>query len=78
MRLTYVQAFETISNFCFANELGDAVVRVLQNAMQEKDWHEKSELVDLIARQVARETADGKDDVWSDWSVGQKSFSLSH
>ena len=66
-REEYARGFELIANYCYANELGDAVAAVLHDAVQEKNWHEQTELVDLITMQIEKDIAGGKEDVWSSW-----------
>lgn len=66
-RAEYAQSFDVVSEFCYAKGLDDAVAAVLRDAMQDRLWHESKELVGLIAKCVAKETAQGKKDVWDNW-----------
>lgn len=65
----YAKVFDAVAEFCYVKGLGDVVVAVLRDAMQDKHWHESKDLVSLIAAYVAKESAEGKEDVWSSWYV---------
>lgn len=63
----YAKVFEEVSEFCYVNGLGDVVAAELRDAMQKESWHESKELVGLLARYVAKVTAEGQSDAWGSW-----------
>ncbi|KAH7068099.1 hypothetical protein BKA63DRAFT_106173 [Paraphoma chrysanthemicola] len=66
-REQYAKVFATVSDYCYANNMAGVVAKLLQESIQDKHWIDSQRLVGLVARHVSRETADGKEDVWSSW-----------
>jgi hypothetical protein len=66
-RTEYAQTFETVSDFCYATNLGNVVAEVLRDTMVDPCWDESKDLVNSVARHIAKELAAGKQDVWSSW-----------
>jgi hypothetical protein len=65
----YASVFATISSFCYANGMSEAVAEVLRSAMQNERWHENDKLIRFISQHVAQLAANGEGDVWSSWYV---------
>lgn len=63
----YAKIFDMVSAYCYENNMGMLVGELLQGATQESNWSASTHLVRLVATHMAKEVADGKEDVWSSW-----------
>jgi hypothetical protein len=66
-----VHLYNTISDFCYSIGQVDLVRHQLQIAVQDPIWSSSPALLGVIAKQAAKDAADGVKNPWSVWFAQQ-------
>ncbi len=64
-----VKVFETISTYCYEHGMANIVHDILHDAVRVAEFADSPELTKLVARHVAKEASEGKENVWGYWSA---------
>jgi hypothetical protein len=59
--------FKTVADFCYNIEHGDLVRQALEGIVQDTKWTSSSELVRVVAYQVARDSVGNCNETWNSW-----------
>ncbi|KAF1918429.1 hypothetical protein BDU57DRAFT_528829 [Ampelomyces quisqualis] len=63
----YARVFEIVADCCHKLDLGGVVADSLLKGIEGKQWTASKEVVNLVAREAAKNEANGKEDVWDSW-----------
>lgn len=61
------RVFQAVADFCYTIEQGDLVRQALRGIMQDTKWTSSTELVRIVAYQVARDSVESAYDTWNSW-----------